>query len=124
MKGILSRLRAALTPQAIWLLTALLLLGFGAAAGRQDNTLPLEQRISRTLSSMEGAGRVQVTIREREVALSGGAFASEKKESVPCGAVAVAQGADDPLVAMQLSSALCALLGLPPASVSIVTGGK
>lgn len=124
MRELLSRLRAVLTPQALWLLAAMLMLGFGASHARQEGTASLEKRISRTLSAMEGAGRVEVTIREREIQASGGAFTSEKKEGVPCGAVAVAQGAGDPLVAMQLQGALCALLGLPPASVSIVTGGK
>ncbi len=38
--------------------------------------------------------------------------------------MAVAQGADDPLVRMQLEQALCALLGLPNSAVSVVTGGK
>ena len=39
------------------------------------------------------------------------------------GAVAVAQGADDPLVCLELQQALCALLGLPASAVSVVTGG-
>ena len=119
---LLSRLRAALTPSAAALLTALLLVFlFASQSGKQAESL--EKRIGRTLSCVDGAGRVEVTIRMRELAADSG-FGAGKKEAVPCGAVAVAQGADDPLVALALHEALCALLGLPPSSVSVMTGGK
>ncbi|MGN0777325.1 MAG: hypothetical protein ACI4MM_11725 [Candidatus Ventricola sp.] len=124
MKDVLSRLRAALTPQAVMLLAAALLLCYLAANGQRSGASPLEERIARTLSAMEGAGRVEVTIRTREVTASGGAFGTSVSESVPCGAVVVAQGAKDPLVEMELRQAVCALLGLPASSVSVVTGGK
>ena len=88
-----------------------------------DELTALEARTARTLSGVAGAGKVEVTIRTREVAVSSGALGSAQTQQVPCGAVAVAQGADDPQVAMALREALCALLGLPAASVSIVTGG-
>ena len=68
--------------------------------------------------------RVEVTIRTREVASSGGVFGTSVSESVPCGAVVVAQGAQDPLVKMELRQAVCALLGLSASSVSVVTGGE
>ena len=73
---------------------------------------------------MDGAGEVSVVIRMREgtgggsgslLAAGGGA------EAVPCGAVAVAEGADDPLVRMQLTQALCALLGLQASAVCVVS---
>lgn len=125
LKDVLSRLRAALTPQAVMLLAAALLLAWlAAAAGRRTGASPLETRLSRTLSGMEGAGRVEVTIRTREVVSAGGAFGASVSESVPCGAVIVAQGAQDPLVEMELRQAVCALLGLPASSVSVVTGGE
>ena len=124
LKDILSRLRAALTPQAVALLAAALLLCWLAAASQRTGASPLEERLARTLSCMEGAGRVEVTIRTREVASSGGAFGASASESVPCGAVVVAQGAQDPLVKMELRQAVCALLGLPASSVSVVTGGE
>ena len=124
LKDILSRLRAALTPQAVALLAAALLLCWLAAASQRTGALPLETRLARTLSCMEGAGRVEVTIRTREVASSGGVFGTSVSESVPCGAVVVAQGAQDPLVEMELRQAVCALLGLPASSVSVVTGGE
>ena len=124
MKDVLSRLRAALTPQAVVLLAAALLLCWLAAASQRTGALPLETRLARTLSCMEGAGRVEVTIRTREVASSGGVFGTSVSESVPCGAVVVAQGAQDPLVEMELRQAVCALLALPASSVSVVTGGE
>ena len=124
LKDVLSRLRAALTPQAVMLLAAALLLCWLAAASQRTGALPLETRLARTLSCMEGAGRVEVTIRTREVASSSGVFGTSVSESVPCGAVVVAQGAQDPLVEMELRQAVCALLGLPASSVSVVTGGE
>lgn len=124
LKDVLSRLRAALTPQAVVLLAAALLLCWLAAVSQRTGASPLETRLARTLSCMEGAGRVEVTIRTREVASSGGAFGASASESVPCGAVVVAQGAQDPLVKMELRQAVCALLGLPASSVSVVTGGE
>ena len=60
----------------------------------------------------------------REEAGGAGLLKGETGGDVPCGAMAVAQGADDPLVRMQLEQALCALLGLPNSAVSVVTGGK
>lgn len=124
LKDVLSRLRAVLTPQAVMLLAAALLLCWLAAASQRTGASPLEERLSRTLSCMEGAGRVEVTIRTREVVSSGGAFGASERESVPFGAVVVAQGAQDPLVEMELRQAVCALLGLPASSVSVVTGGE
>jgi len=119
---LLSRLRAALTPSAAALITALLLLFlFASSGGKQTDSL--ESRIERTLSCVDGAGRVEVTIRMREASTALG-LGTAHSESVPCGAVAVAQGADDPLVALALHEALCALLGLPPSSVSVMTGGE
>ena len=118
---LLSRLRAARTPSALLLMALLLVFLFAAAGGR--HTESLESRTGRTLSLVEGAGRVEVTIRMREANVSSG-FSAGRGEAVPCGAVAVAQGSDDPLVALRLHEALCALLGLPPSSVSVMTGGE
>ena len=92
---------------------------YGAWADR------LEKQASAVLSRMEGAGRVEVTIMTRKAQTGGtGLMKGETGGEVPCGAMAVAQGADDPLVRMQLEQALCALLGLPNSAVSVVTGGK
>ena len=123
MKQLADRLRAALAlPGAKVLLVALLLL---LAAGLRGGTdASLETRIARTLSAMDGAGEVSVVIRMREA--TGGGSGSllatgGEAEEVPCGVVAVAEGADDPLVRMQLTQALCALLGLQASAVSVVS---
>ena len=120
MREIAMRRRAALTPSAAVILIMLLI--FHLLSGGGERTQSLENRASRILSCVDGAGEVHVTIRMKEIETQ--AFGTKEMESVPCGAVAVAQGADDPLVAIALHDALCALLGLPPASVSIMTGGR
>lgn len=127
MKRVLSRLRAALTPQGLLLLAVFLLLICLAAYGQRGSTLPLEQRLQRTLCHVQGAGHVEVAIRTREASSgsrTGAAFGSAATEAVPCGAVIVAQGADDPLVAMQLRQAVCSFLGLSASAVSVMAGGE
>ena len=83
---------------------------------------PLEARAGQVLSAVEGAGKVDVTIMMREG--KHGGLTAMTGEETPCGAVAVAEGADNPLVEMQLTRALCALLGLPASAVSVMTGGR
>ena len=124
VKQLADRLRAALAlPGAKAMLLALLLLLL-AAGMRGGTETSLETRIARTLSAMEGAGEVSVVIRTRG-GTDGGSGSllrtDNASEAVPCGAVAVAQGADDPLVRMQLTQALCALLGLQASAVSVVS---
>lgn len=121
MQDTLSRLHAARIPQAAMLFSALLLIYwlFGAESDRT-----LERRISQTLSLVEGAGRVEVTIAMQTADAVQRTVGMNQERKAPSGAVAVAQGADDPLVKLQLQEALCALLGLPPSSVTIMTGGR
>lgn len=121
------RIKAALTPQVLLLLLlAFSMIGYCAFREEAGGADRLEKQASAVLSRMEGAGRVEVTIMTRKAQTGGtGLLKSETGgEEVPCGAMAVAQGADDPLVRMQLEQALCALLGLPNSAVSVVTGGK
>jgi len=123
MQGLLSRLRAALTPQALLLLAALLLAAGGMMAGERDPSALLEKRIGETLSAVEGAGRVRVVIRTQTVKTADG-LSSSQTQTIASGAVAVAPGAGDPLVRLALEEALCALLGLPPSAVNVMTGGE
>lgn len=127
MQDLLRRLRAALSPQSALLLVLALLLLFGGMDWRQTEHLnrqtALEARISKALSSMDGAGHVSVVIRTREKNESEGWKTVNTQEDSILGAVAIAQGAGDPVVRLELQQALCALLGLPAASVSVVTGG-
>ena len=121
MQEILSRLRAARIPQAAAIFAALLLI-YWLSGVESDNAL--ERRISKTLSLVDGAGRVEVTIAMKTAGEVQRTLGKEQNRRTPCGAVAVAQGADDPLVALELQEALCALLSLPPSSVAIMTGGR
>ena len=120
MREALLRLRAALTPQALLLLAALFLLAIGRASGGHGSASSLERRIEEALSAVEGAGEVHVVIRTQSLKESG---ASRQTQETAAGAVAVAAGAGDPVVRMMLEEALCALLGLPPSAVSVMTGG-
>lgn len=64
-----------------------------------------EARISRVLSAMEGAGAVEVAL--------------HYDDSLPCGAVIIAEGADSIAVRLQLSSAVSALLGLEENRIAV-----
>lgn len=123
MRDVFARLRAALTPQALLALaSALVLLGMAFPSDLKNQTSDLEEQTARVLSSVSGAGKVDVVIRmQRE---ESGALSADSGRTFPVGAVAVAQGADDPIVRLELQQALCALLSLPASSVSIVTGGQ
>ena len=121
------RLRSALTPHAVLLLgAAMLLLAFAMAqkplSGAREKT-QLEMRAGEVLSAMAGAGRVDVVINMSAAEENGALHAAVAAPSA-LGAVAVAQGADDPLVRLELQEALCALLGLPAGAVSVVAGGR
>ena len=90
-----------------WILAALmlcamlcLLLG---APSETDTTE--ESRISRVLSAIQGAGDVEVAV--------------YYKDAVPCGAVVVAQGAQDVAVQLRLASAVTTLLGIDQSRVAI-----
>lgn len=90
-----------------WILAAVLLcVGFCLLLGTQEGSATdAENRISRVLSAIEGAGRVEVAV--------------YYEESVPCGAVVVAQGASDIAVQLRLISAVSTLLGIDQGRVAI-----
>lgn len=90
-----------------WILAALLLcVGFCLLLGAQGGSASeAESRISRVLSTIEGAGKVEVAV--------------YYEESVPCGAVVVAQGASDVAVQLRLISAVTTLLGIDQSRVAI-----
>ncbi len=90
-----------------WLLAALgmcvalcLMLGaFSSAAGQPGDD------VSRVLSAIAGAGTVDVAV--------------YYDDTVPCGAVVVADGADDVAVRLDLMSAVTALLGIERDRVAV-----
>ena len=122
------RIKAALTPQMILLLLlAMTFIGYTALKKETSDIRRIERQASEVLSQVEGAGRVEVTVMTRKMQTNGTEMLTRKSEAggeVPCGAVAVAQGADDPMVRMELEQALCALLGLPGSAVCVMAGGK
>ena len=128
MRQVLDRMRAAFSLPGAWLIVIALLLVLAFAGMGQESGTSLEARIAKALSAMDGAGRVEVVIRVRETPATGqnGLFSGRGTgtEAVPCGAVAVAEGADDPIVRMQLTQALCALLGLQASAVSVMSASE
>lgn len=70
-----------------------------------ESSSTAEQRISRVLSTIAGAGQVEVAV--------------YYEDSIPCGAVVVAEGAGDVAVQLRLCSAVTTLLGIDQSRVSI-----
>lgn len=118
MKGSLSRL-----PVWIVIIVALTLLALMLAQTGQGSTASQqEQRIAQVLSTMAGAGRVEVALyyaqQETDVF-------SSSAGSAPTGALVVAEGADDVQVRLNLIRAVRTLLGLPETAVDVfVMEGK
>jgi len=89
-----------------WLLAALLLcVGLCLALGTVQDTPTDDHRISNVLSQISGAGAVSVAI--------------HREDTVPCGAIVVADGADDVAVQLRLTAALSSLLGLDPERIAV-----
>ena len=90
-----------------WILAALLfcvamclMLGLQSKAASTE-----ESRISRVLSAIDGAGTVEVAV--------------YYEDTLPCGAVVVADGAGDVTVQLRLISAVTTLLGIQQDRVAI-----
>ncbi len=99
---------------AVMALAALLCLALGAMEERAPAQTQDEQRLERVLSAMAGAGSVSVAIHY-------------DGDALPCGAVIVAQGAQDAAVRIRLSGAVTTLLGLEADRVAVYpseTGGS
>ena len=90
-----------------WILAALLFcVMLCLMLGMQENgDASGEDRISRVLSTIAGAGRVDVAV--------------YYEESLPCGAVVVADGAGDAAVHLRLVSAVKTLLGIDQERISV-----
>ena len=84
----------------IFCLALCLLLG-----AREEGASTEEIRISRVLSAIDGAGQVEVAV--------------YYEESLPCGAVVVADGAGDIAVQLRLISAVTTLLGIDQGRVAV-----
>ena len=100
----LQRIRAYLKKDG-WLIAALLTcIGVCVLLGSSEGS-DAEGGIERVLSSMTGAGAVDVAV--------------YYEESIPCGAVVVAEGADSIAVRMRLTQAVSTLLGLEENRVAV-----
>lgn len=86
---------------------AILLCLLFASADSAPAATDQEVRLARVLSAMAGAGDVEVAV------------FYDDQASLPCGAVVVAQGADDVGVRIQLTRAVCTLLGLESSQVEV-----
>lgn len=97
-----------------WLLAAIALCAaicmMMSLVSRSDS--PGDDRISRVLSSVAGAGRVEAAI--------------SYEEDAACGAIIVADGAADIGVQLRLTNAVAALLGIAPERIAVYPreGGK
>lgn len=90
-----------------WILAALLFcVALCMLLGAQNESASTEEsRISRVLSAIDGAGAVEVAV--------------YYEDSLPCGAVVVAEGAEDVAVQLRLVSAVTTLLGIDQGRVAI-----
>lgn len=123
MRNVVGRLRAAiLSPAMIALLILFAIFLFMSSGSTDGGERALEERIAHILSGIEGAGEVQVIIRTQtvEVKTDNRIGARSEEMRVPCGAIASAPGAHDPLIKMRITQALCALLGLEASCVEVI----
>ena len=96
---------------------ALLLTDFDMSGGQSM----VEKRISQVLSAMEGCGKVEVSIYYGQETQS--VWGSSGENTVPVGAVVVAEGANKVEVRLMLMRAMQTLLGLDQQSVQVFPMG-
>ena len=95
---------------------AALIVLMGQMETQADRTA-LEARMEAVLSTVRGAGRVRVLVAEEE---SAQAFAPSDGQAAARGVVIVADGADDLRVALELSAAAQALLGVEAEKIQVL----
>lgn len=91
-----------------WILAALAICVLACLLldGSSSHEETQEERISRVLSGMSGAGRTEVAV-------------YYDTGSVPCGAVVLSTGAGSIAVRLQLTDAVSTLLGIDPSDVAV-----
>ena len=104
---------------SMWLICAATLLALALlwTAGGNGAQSTEEERIAGVLSSIAGAGKVEVAV--FYAAEKTDAFGNTLAAAVPTGAVVVAQGAHDMGVRLQLIRAVRTLLGLSENAVDV-----
>lgn len=95
-----------------WLIAAVLICAALCVALGMRGEHSADDDISRVLSAISGAGEVNVAV--------------YYDEAIPCGAVVVAEGADDVAVRLALTQAVITLLGVEPSRVAVYprSGGE
>lgn len=104
--GSLKRVRARSWVMLALAGVAVLMLLAAGQRGADDGASELEARMERVLSSVEGAGRVKVMVLE-----SGGEAT---------GVLVVSEGAREAAVRLRLQNAVCTVLNIDNASISVV----
>ena len=123
MKKISDSLKGSFSPvMCILIILSFFLMQMFSGNGDGIGKTQLEKRISQALSLNEGVESVNVIIRTTKLnRQSAGMSAYIQAEEVPCGAIAILKGNDDPLMKVKLTNALCALLGLQSSQVEVIS---
>jgi len=125
VKRIIGIMKESFTPAVLILFAMVIVLLMISGRSKGARMTQFETRISETLSQMEGVGTVSVVVRTTNKAQQSKALSAYSgMEEIPCGAVAVAEGGEDPLIRMKLTNALCALLGLHASQVEVIGMGE
>ncbi|MBR6570125.1 MAG: hypothetical protein IKK75_06685 [Clostridia bacterium] len=112
-------MKAGLSRLPVWIIlacAAVLLALMTAQQGDTDASSTQERRIAEVLSTIQGAGKVEVAL--YFATADTGAF-SQAKQSAPTGAVVVAEGAGNLEVRLNLIRAMRTLLSLPENAVDV-----
>ncbi len=108
-----------------WLILVLLLALSGALLLTDMNIsggqTAMEKRIAQVLSAMEGCGKVEISIYYGPESTD--VWGGEKKNTLPIGAVVVAEGADKIEVRLMLMRAAQTLLGLDQQAIQVFPMG-
>jgi len=122
MGGLLAKIKGARGVEWIAILAglAIAVLLMARPAGDAGGATDLEARLARALSSIDGAGRVQVVINQEDVIAAFGQSAQPRI----IGVLVVAEGADDLKVALELMRAVQALTGAERTAIEVMKMGK
>ena len=104
---------------------SLLMQNGGAGPRAESGQSDLEKRLAHVLSSITGAGQVEVIIyttqgAPAQPAGSFGALSPPRAEEKPCGVIVVAEGAGNMQVRLDLARAVQTLLNLPASAVEVL----
>lgn len=122
MNRIINRLRAVLEAPVMLILMIVFACVLLMGQGKQKDA-GLERRVETMLSQIEGVEKVDLIIRTRRVdqgTSQGFVGQGMTTEEIPCGALVSVSGVRDPIVMMQVTQAVCAILGLDASNVEVI----